>query len=52
MLDDGRVLDVPTSADRRAQVYLVALDQLLAVATGPKIGNSLNSLNISWIATS
>ncbi|KAM4067151.1 major facilitator superfamily protein [Hirsutella rhossiliensis] len=34
-------------------IYLVAIDQLLAVATGTKIGNELNSLNnISWIATS
>ncbi|KAF4511724.1 hypothetical protein G6O67_003496 [Ophiocordyceps sinensis] len=34
-------------------IYLVAIDQLLAVATGTKIGNELNSLNnMSWVATS
>ncbi|KJZ73337.1 hypothetical protein HIM_07341 [Hirsutella minnesotensis 3608] len=34
-------------------IYLVAIDQLLAVATYAKIGNELNALNsISWVATS
>ncbi|POR34043.1 Vacuolar membrane amino acid uptake transporter fnx2 [Tolypocladium paradoxum] len=34
-------------------LYLVAIDQLLTVATYAKIGNELNALNnISWIATS
>ncbi|GJN68833.1 hypothetical protein PLIIFM63780_000981 [Purpureocillium lilacinum] len=34
-------------------LFLVAIDQLLTVATYAKIGNELNSLNnISWIATS
>lgn len=33
-------------------VYMVAIDQLLTVATYAKIGNELNALNnTSWIAT-
>ncbi|KND95212.1 Vacuolar membrane amino acid uptake transporter fnx2 [Tolypocladium ophioglossoides CBS 100239] len=45
-------LHVQAAADRH-QLYLVAIDQLLTVATYAKIGSELNALNnISWIATS
>lgn len=45
--------DEAHEVDHGLKIYLVAIDQLLAVATGTKIGNELNSLNnISWIATS
>ncbi|KAH7162580.1 major facilitator superfamily domain-containing protein [Dactylonectria estremocensis] len=37
---------------RQQQIYMVAIDQLLTVATYTKIGNELNALNsTSWIAT-
>lgn len=49
----GACASKPFRSDRHHQLYLVAVDQLLTVATYAKIGNELNALNnISWIATS